>query len=253
MNRLLAAIQLGLLALLGIVAAWHFSTTQRLEVLTDQNDRAIASLYQGLNQARGNQVNERIVDLPETGGAWHLSIFVHRDWRERADERRLVAWFSVEPRLASLKAQTHDHLYTDADPMYRLRFCKVVPLLPAVMLQDGTGKVWYKAAVGSRDAPLPNDPVLLGDKFQSLFAGGPCPRPKPKPEPEPEPKPGPDEVPDLPDVPDLDAPTNHPAPAKEQFPWPLAILIVMGAGVASGVVVLVVNVRREVRQGLQGL
>jgi hypothetical protein len=249
MNRLLASIQLGLLALVGCLVAWHFEHTGRLEVVADQNDRAIASLYRGLNQVRDGQVSERIVDLPETGGAWHLSIFVHQDWRERAEERRLVAWFSVEPRLVSLKAQTHDHLYTNADPMYRLRFAKVVPLLPAVMLQDGAGKVWYKAAVGSKEVPLPDDPTALGDKFQSLFSGfsgGPCPRPKP----EPGPKPSPDEVPDLPNIPDLDVPAVCPAPAREQFPWPTAILIVLGVGVASGVIVLVVNVRREIRDAL---
>ena len=247
MNRLLAAIQLGLLALVGGLVAWHLEHTGRLEVISDQNDRAIASLYQGLSQVRG-RTGERIVDLPETGGAWHLSIFVHQDWRSRPAERRLVAWFSVEPRLVSLKAQTHDHLYTDADPMYRLRFAKIVPLLPAVMLQDGTGKVWYKAAVGSKNVPLPAEPAALGDKFQTLFAGGPCPWPKPKPEPEP--GPGPDESPDLPNIPDLDVPADRPAPAREQFPWPLAILVVIGVGVASGVVVLVANVRREIRQAL---
>jgi len=250
MNRLLAAIQLGLLALVGGLVAWHFEHTGRLEVVADQNDRAIAKLYRGLNRVRDGRVSERIVDLPETGGAWHLSIFVHQDWLKRPAERRLVAWFSVEPRLVSLKAQTHDHLYTNADPMYRLRFAKIVPLLPAVMLQDGTGKVWYKAAVGSKDVPLPSEPTMLGDKFQKLFSGGPCPWPKPKPEPEPGPGPGPDESPDLPNIPDLDVPADRPTPAREQFPWPAAILVVFGVGVVSGVVVLVAKVRREIHQGL---
>ena len=248
MNRVLAAIQLGLLALVGGLVAHHFRQTERLEVVSEQNDRAIARLYAGLRQVRALLVGEQIVDLPETGGAWHLSIFVHQDWRERPAERRLVAWFSVEPRLVSLKAQTHDHLYTDADPMYQLRFAKVVPLLPAVMLQDGKGKVWYKGAAGSKEAPLPSEAKELGDKFQTLFSGGPCPWPKPKPEPEP--KPGPDEEPDLPDIPDLDVPADASEPVSDQFPWPVAILVVFGVGVASGVIVLVANVRREIRQVL---
>ena len=62
---------------------------------------------------------ERIIELPDDGNAYHVSVLLHDDWRKRPRERALVAWFSVDAGLRSLRAQVHWHIYTENNRLYR--------------------------------------------------------------------------------------------------------------------------------------
>ncbi|HUT91891.1 MAG TPA: hypothetical protein VMY37_20520 [Thermoguttaceae bacterium] len=145
---------------------------------------------------------EEVIDLPEDGQEYHLSIFVHDDWRKRSQERSLVAWFEAETRLKSVKAASLYHLYTSANPLYAARFKATVPTLPAVMIQDATGKVHYKASGEN----LPTSALECGDQVEKIFKNRPyyifswrkpppCP-PQPEPVPDVTPMPPDEEVPD---------------------------------------------------------
>ena len=154
-------------------------------------------------------VRSEVINLPETGGAWHLTLFLSNDWRSIEAESELVRWFQTEPRLAKLKAQVHDHVYTPSSPLYRMRYAKFAPNTPAIALQDSTGKVFYK--VGQTSA-IPCTAAQLADDISNVL--GKCPwKPKPKPTPDETPKPGPDDggIPDMPVVPDIDGDKDEPA------------------------------------------
>lgn len=128
----------------------------------------------------------RIVELPEDGGVWHLSLFVHADWQSRKADREVVAAFEADPQLRSLKAQAKYHLYTEADPMYRQRFAQHVPVLPAVMLQRGNGEVVFKSSAGNLDPPALGGQVAT-QIYQYRCDNGYCYPVQPKPTPSPTP------------------------------------------------------------------
>ena len=178
-----------------------------------------------------HQVREQIIELPEDGEYWYLTLFLHDDWKQRADERRLVAWFESTPRLASLKAQTHWNVYTPAIPAWRTTWSNYKA--PCVQLQKAPmagkpGEVIYKATAEN----IPGNGDQLADDIATMITNKegfrPDCRPRPKPEPDdkvpPKPDTDPDAVPDM--TPDKDA-----EPEGEEFPWiPLGIAVIATAG-----------------------
>lgn len=169
---------------------------------------------------------ERVIYLPEDGGRWFTTLFLPANWQQDAASRQLVQNFASNPRLLSLKGQTHYWQTTVTDPMVRTKHAYALQSpSPIVTLQDPSGKVWYKAS-GSN---VPSDGDVLADQIAASIAGNPhCPKPKPQPQPDvrPEPKP---EIPD-----------TKPAVPNEHFPWLLLIL----ACAASAAVVLVIHFKK---------
>ncbi len=190
------------------------------EVIDAKEKQGQADLLRDTMSQVVQRCEEQVIDLPEDGGAWYTTLFLHADWRQRPQERQLAAWFASNPRLASLKAQTHWNVHTQKDRMYRARWAHVVSVWPCVLLQTSDGKVRYKA---SGDNIPSNADQLASDITTRLF---PCPKPKPKPNP----TPAPDTNPVIPDTtPDI---TPDAGPAGEDFPWALlivGILVAVGA------------------------
>lgn len=137
-------------------------------------------------------VQEQVINLPEDGGTYHTVLLLHADWRNRPNERELVAWFKTEPALVSLAAQTHYWQITDADPIYASNYAATTPTLPAVLVQTEDGRAIYKVSgdeIPSAGA-VASDVVQLFDKRPWLRLR-PWKRPRPAPTPAPEPKPEP--------------------------------------------------------------
>lgn len=155
-----------------------------------------------------------IDQLPDTGGAWHLSVFVHDNWESIPSEKRLMSFFSTDRRLQKLTgkgpyteqgSQVHQHVYTPSDPMFQHRYYKKIGRLPAIRLQAHDGRVVYK--VGTTH-PIPGSAKKLGNDIARAIRvereyrnACPFPRPRPEPEPTPQPKPDPMPIPDM--VPDV--------------------------------------------------
>jgi len=240
----------GLLAIASVVLmfAWlgwaSVEQGQRQDRVEDETRFAVARVdFLVKETADSIRAQEHIVDLPEDGNAWHLSVFTHQDWKKRPEEVSLLSWFSREPRLISLRQQTHDHHYTDADPLYGTRYKKNVPKLPAVVLQDASGKPHYK--VGN-EVPIPATAHEMGNQVARLFDRFPRPRPCPKPEPEPEPDETPDEG-DLPVIPDVTPDTPDQAePAVVSTEASTAVVI--GLGILAFVVAAVICLIKKVKE-----
>lgn len=172
-------------------------------------------------------VEERIIDLPEDGGACSLTLFVHDDWKSRPQERRLMSWFASDRRLMSLKAQCNFTLFTPSNQMFQSRWAPRgwEGSMPAVLLTQGqphVGKGIYKK--GGRT--LPPTAKELGDQIAAQLASWPCPTPRPKPTPTPTPKP----PVVTPVIPDIGPEPDVPLPA-DAFPWGL-----LGIGIVAAVV-----------------
>ncbi|HEV7223591.1 MAG TPA: hypothetical protein VGN42_12870 [Pirellulales bacterium] len=152
------------------------------------------------------EFGDRVIDLPEDGAAWHTSVFTHDP--PAPDEQRMLAWFASDPQLLRLKQQTHFHHYTPRSSVYA-RFANVTAAgLPAIVLQDATGQVVYKAS--GDNAPSAPWPLVKGI-IECVRAHCPhCPRPKPQPAPEPTPDPTPGPPNLVPDVvgPNQNTPLN---------------------------------------------
>ena len=172
-------------------------------------------------------IERRVLQLPEDGDIWHTSLFLHHGWQSIDQDRQLAAWFETEPKLASLKAQTKWHLYTDDDPIYLDRFRETVPVLPAVVVQRSSGEVIYKASgahLPSRPGPLANDITATINRK--------CPGPWCRPVPQPVPKPPEPVVPE-PDQTVVIPDTTPPAESNDGQ-WLLAIAIA-GIALTAGV------------------
>lgn len=167
---------------------------------------------------------EHVIQLPEDGQQFYLTIFTAQDYLTRARDRELVAWFDSDPTLKSLKSQTQYNHYTPDQKIYSERFGETLPIsqFPAVMLQDAAGKVYVKLSA----ATLPKSPKDLIKIIRDC-----CPRPKPGPQPTPTPEPNP-----VPVIPDIGPPDLEPEVPEEDGGVGLFALLAALAGGGLGVV-----------------
>lgn len=135
---------------------------------------------------------DRVVDLPDDGGYYYTSVFVHADWQSRPQERQLVASFEVEPALVSLKAQTNYNVTTTDSEIFKERWEGYVDA-PAVVIQDEAGQVIWKASgtdIPQAEAMAPELVQLFNKrpwlKLRPWKRPRPCPCPTPQPQPEPD-------------------------------------------------------------------
>lgn len=173
------------------------------------------------------EFGDRVIDLPEDGNIWHTTVFTTDGYASNPTEQRLLSWFQTDEQLRKLKAQTHFHHYTPSSSVYERYGNLTANGLPAIVLQDETGKVVYKASgVGTPNAPWP----LVKGIVECIRAHCPhCPRPKPTPTPAPSPTPAPTPNP-IPDigphvVPDVVGPNDNTDPNAKDDTVPVTIAV----------------------------
>jgi len=123
-------------------------------------------------------------ELPEDGKRYCVSILVHDDWMQRREESRIVGWWEVHPYLRSVAGQTTYDVYQKSGPKYQRYFARSVrdDDLPAVLIQDGSGKVHWQANRESMPGSAEEMAVSVGKLFKSRpYYVLPWRRPKPCP------------------------------------------------------------------------
>jgi hypothetical protein len=91
----------------------------------------------------GTPTEERVIELPEDGNQWHTILILRAGWQGLAVERRAEAMFHSEPRLVSLRHQTHWHLIT-TDQAEFSKFRPLVDATPCLIVERGNGEVVYR-------------------------------------------------------------------------------------------------------------
>jgi len=168
-------------------------------------------------------VQDRIIDLPEDGSHFYLTVFLGDNWKARPRDREIAAWFDTHPALRSLRTQTHFTILDPSSRLFQTRWPSWRNSLPAVMLQQGnphTGRVCYK--VGPAMMPVTADELAL-QLDASLDALRICPRPTPRPTPVPV------VVPVTPEIPDV-IPQDTATPSDGSA---VAVIIAVLAGIVA--------------------
>lgn len=165
-------------------------------------------------------IQERVINLPEDGGAWYSSLVVPEFSTRKNDPtaRRVEAMFATNPRLVSLLAQTHFRRYWPSEPMwqskgwaekYGIHAGDTAYILQMPASDNGYAKVAFKLTNDFPDTgDLAADGNTLADMIQRAIDDC-CPRPRPQPEPSPAPQPVPDQTPNtIPDTKPNETPPN---------------------------------------------
>lgn len=110
-------------------------------------------------------VAEKIEQLPEDGEWYTASLFVHRDWTDRPEESNLMARWQELPTTIGVQSPTKLFAYDEDDAIYKERFIRDCPQLPAVVIQRSDGQVVFKDHVPNLKMPTrrlhSKRPVLL--------------------------------------------------------------------------------------------
>lgn len=214
--------------------------------------------------ADGVLCEERIANLPQDGGKWHVSLFGDRNDPKLA---KLEDWFKSHERLSDLRGKVHYHVYYSDMPIFKLRYQKDTPVLPAIKVQEADGAVVYGA---TRDSiPYSADALysaiaIAGNEVQGIRAGVPWRLKRPilpwrrkmedrcKPQPVPVPKVEPPQL-DPPPAPiDDGGPPKfeevEPVPDDSALPAWAIVLMGVGSGLV-GVAAGVIGIMREVAAG----
>ncbi len=198
----------------------------------------------------GTIVSERVLNLPDDGGKFFVSLILHDDWRSRPAEVQLVTWWKTDMAVRQYREQARFNLYTESDPWFRQALSRAVPSIPTVLIQEPSGKVLF---------PLKGDTLpTTAPAFAGIFSrlrnhcpgnqpdqcpDGKCPLNKPEQDAQPEEKPDAEPQTQLPDV----NPPQQPEqvqPDIPAFPWAaLAVALVL-----TGIVVSVVVSVRQFKQ-----
>ena len=177
-------------------------------------------------------ISERVINLPEDGGAWHTVLVLD----DSPMSRHVAGLFNTTPRLQSLAAQTKtyqyppDHWWTQKNrPGYPAPLILVMrPSIEAGGTNDYT-RVYEQWGSG-----IPADGERLADDIAKMI-GRPCPRPEPAPTPVPQPLPMPPVAPVIPMTPDV-----APPPESNELEWLIYALIAGGGLGGAGL-----GIRRE--------
>lgn len=113
----------------------------------------------------------RIIELPEDGKAYRVTVLVHSNWRVRPMDRRLIAWWATSPQLTSVRAQCVYNAYTTGQSEYKTKFAKSVPEsdLPAVLIQEVDGQVHWSCNRHS----MPQSDLVMANCIRRLFKNRP--------------------------------------------------------------------------------
>jgi len=244
-ERLFLILAIAAVALLACFAGYE--SQQATDTLRVQVD--------GMVPAISTAPRQRIISLPDDGGAWHVSLIVNSDWRARGEQRELMSWFYSDPALASLRTQAHWHIYTTKSPIYTERLkASLGTAVPALLITNEQGKTVYRGSLRGQPADagpstagyatIPGSPEELVGTLRGLFQrfkerNCPCPTPPAPPEPEPV-EPDENEFVPINTQPDLGVDQED-----DGAPWLLLALVVIASAGAS----LWINFRRDLNKG----
>ena len=211
-------------ALLAALVAASFTTSRAAK---NGNAKLVAiatQAYQVSMEAKSlAEFGDRVIDLPEDGNLWHTTVFTSET--PTPEEHRVLSWFDSNTSLQSLKKQTHFHHYTPKSSVFERYTSLVANGYPAVVLQDGTGKVIYKAS--GANVPQSDWPLVKGI-IECIRSHCPhCPRPNPTPTPSPVPTPSPNPIPDIGPhvVPDVVGPNDNTPPNGKDDTIPVTVAV----------------------------
>lgn len=139
MRTLMAMGMMAALAV-GTTAWWHAAGMHQA------NEARLAKLEAELAVCQApprEAVEERVVELPEDGNQWHTILILRAGWQSLPSERKAEAMFHSEPLLASLKHQTHWHLFTTDQPECA-KFRTLVDATPCLIVERANGEVVYR-------------------------------------------------------------------------------------------------------------
>jgi hypothetical protein len=168
---------------------------------------------------------QRVLELPEDGQAYYTSLFLPANWKADATSRSIYSWFETNEQLRGLRAQTHWNVYDENDLFYRTRYFKIAPVLPAVVIQDSTGRVVASVTTFSTPEGLVND-LQYGIETGCIrrWRERREPVPAPAPVPAPQPTPGP-----------INGPPAILGGSQWQPPYLLAAIgLAVGLGIGAG-------------------
>jgi hypothetical protein len=145
------------------LAAVESQTHDELARLAERTQEDLARLAEAMPR-------QAIVELPEDGQAYYLTLVVHDDWQRRPLDRQVVAWFQAEPTLASARAQMHYAILPKSHATYQNpKWQRAAPTLPAVVITDAAGNVVLRAT----EPTLMEGPEKLGERIVNLWRAHP--------------------------------------------------------------------------------
>jgi len=180
------------------------------------------------------------VNLPNDRCQWDLVFFLHRDWQTRPQERNLIGWFSSNPKLAKLKAETKVFYFYPDSPEVRRGQYKLSGW-PTCVLQTPDGSRYFRVSGNNPNWPKSGDELAadIGAQLQVISSMPPAltytnapasllPIFKKRCNPSPTPPTPPDTTPPpVPQAPPADTP---PAPKKDNSGLIVGIVLAVAVG-----------------------
>lgn len=112
---------------------------------------------------------EQVMSLPEDGNVWATLVFTTDAWQTNPTERKVVAWFSSNNKLASLVAQTKFHHYTASSLIYKHKFASVVQnQFPCIIVQTFDGKKAYKISGANMPSSGEDLAAAIDNKLKTI-------------------------------------------------------------------------------------
>jgi len=103
--------------------------------------------------------DEKTITLPEDGGRWHLSVVGNLN---SAQCKQLTTWMAQNEKLKQLVSQVHYHKVDVSTNIYKDRYAPTLQGVPAVRLQDSSGRIVY-------DATIRNIPYTAEGLYAALY------------------------------------------------------------------------------------
>jgi len=91
----------------------------------------------------GAITEERVIDLPQDSGKWYVTVYGEPGHESLSV---ITGWFRDHEGLAKLKRDTHFNTYTSNQAIFKSRYAKGTPTLPAIRVQDAGGATVFLAA-----------------------------------------------------------------------------------------------------------
>lgn len=104
-------------------------------------------------------------ELPQDSNRCTLTVITHSDWQKRPVDSNLIDTLTQGPKMSGVVKKCHfEHVLSGSD-IYKYRWSEVYPELPAVILQQPSGIVIYKASGEN----IPPDDESLYEEMEATY------------------------------------------------------------------------------------